>query len=118
MFSFKSTHSFPNSFGREPIIIQGKASFCVLPKEEAMSMKCCDEAQVLSAGLMLLLLPRPDLFLKENTGKVLSVKGIVAPNWDALLDRVGKIGREEGINFLPVWFRANEWTAVSHRIST
>lgn len=45
-----------------------------------MSMKCCDEAQVLSAGLMLVLLPRPDLFLKENTGKVLSVKGIVAPN--------------------------------------
>lgn len=45
-----------------------------------MSMKRCDEAQVLSAGLMLLLLPRLDLFLKENTGKVLSVKGIVAPN--------------------------------------
>lgn len=80
MFSFKSTPSFPNSFGREPITTQGKASFCVLPKEEAMSMKCCDEAQVLSAGLMLVLLPRPDLFLKENTGKVLSVKGIVAPN--------------------------------------
>ena len=45
-----------------------------------MSTKCCDEAQVPSTGLMLLLLPRPDLSLKENTGKVFGVKGIVARN--------------------------------------
>ena len=47
----------------------GQSQRCVLPKEEAISTKCCDEAQVLSTGLMLLLLPRPSLFLKENTGK-------------------------------------------------
>lgn len=45
-----------------------------------MSAECCDEAQVPSTGLMLLLLPRPHLSLKENTGKVFSVKGVVAPN--------------------------------------
>ena len=58
----------------------GQSQRCVLPKEEAMSTKCCDEAQVPSTGLMLLLLPRPDLSLKENTGKVFGVKGIVARN--------------------------------------